>query len=110
MLQETAEGGFYRRGGEEGSGSAGGHLSTAPDDERRQREREKTTEVTPELCVGADEHRSEGERDEHSAPRTVLLARPCPCSLWQAPASASGRGSYGGGDEDGGEVWNALAG
>ena len=34
MLQEAAEGGFYRRGGEEGSGSAGGHLSPAPGDEQ----------------------------------------------------------------------------
>ena len=71
MLQEAAGGCFYRRGGEEGWGSTGGHLSTAPGDKRRQREREKTTEVTQELCAGADEHRSEAERDDHSAPHTV---------------------------------------
>ena len=67
MLQEAAEGGFYRRGGEEGSGSAGGHLSSVPGDERCQRAMEKATEVTQQLYAGADEHRNEGERDEHSA-------------------------------------------
>ena len=67
-------------------------MSTAPGDEWHQRERETTTEVTQELCAGADEHMSEGERDEHNAPRTVPLAGPCPCSLRRAPASASGRG------------------
>ena len=32
-----------------------------------------------------------GEDDEHSAPRTVALAGPCPCPLRRAPASASAR-------------------
>ena len=53
---------FYRQGDQEGSGSAGGYLSPAPGNERRQREREKTMEVTQELCAGADEHRREGEK------------------------------------------------
>ena len=48
-------------------------------------------EVKQELCAGVDEHMSEGEIDEHSAPRTVSLAGPCPCSLRRAPASASAR-------------------
>lgn len=90
MLQEAAEGGFYRRGGEEGPGSAGGHLSPAPGDERCQRAMEKATEVTQPLYAVADEHRNEGERDEHSA-RSVPLAGSCPCSLRRAPTSASGR-------------------
>ena len=79
-------------GGREGSGSAGGHLPTARGNERRQREREKTTEVTQELCAGADEQRSEGESNEHSALRTVPLAGPCPCSLRRALTLASGSG------------------
>ena len=50
------------------------------------------TEVTQELCAGADEHMSEGERDEHSAPRFVSLAGPWTFSLRRALASASTRG------------------
>ena len=60
-------GGLYRRGSKEGSGSAGGQLSLAPGDEWCQRERQKVTGFTRELCTDADEHRSEEERDEHSA-------------------------------------------
>ena len=65
----------------------------APGDKRRQREREKMTEVTQELCTGVDEHMSKGESEEHSAPRTLSLAGPCPCSLRRAPTSASARES-----------------
>ena len=59
MLQEAVEGAIYRRGGEEGSGSVGGQLSLVLGDEWCQREREKATGFTRELCTDADEHRSE---------------------------------------------------
>ena len=39
----------------------------SPGNEWRQRERGKATGFTRELCTDADEHRSEEERDEHSA-------------------------------------------
>ena len=91
VLEEGGGGGIYRRAARGRSGSTGGHLSTAPGDERRQRERGKRTELTRELLASADEHRGEGEDDEHSAQCTVFFAGPCPCPLRRAPALASAR-------------------
>ena len=42
-----------------GSGSVGGHLSAAPGDEWRQRERGKKTQLTWGLLASADEHKGE---------------------------------------------------
>ena len=100
----------YRRGGKEGSGSAGGHLSTAPGDERCQREREKTTEVTEGLCTGADEHMSEGERDKHNARALCHWPDRARACCGELPRRRAAGWSYGGGDKNGGEGWHALAG
>ena len=81
----------------------------APSDEWRQREREKTTEVTQELCAGADEHKSEGDSDKYSV-----------SSLRRSPDGARARcgelqrclapgWSYGGANEDGATLWQVAA-
>ena len=103
-------GGFYRRGGKEGSGSAGGQLSPAPGDEWCQREREKATGFTRELCTDADEHMSKEERDEHSARALCRWPDRARARCGELRHRRAAGWSYGGGDEDGGEGWHALAG
>ena len=110
MLQEAAEGGFYRRGSEEGSSSAGGHLSPAPGDERCQRAMKKATEVTQQLYAGADEHRNEGERDEHSVRALCHWPDRARARCGKLRRRRAAGWSYGDGDEDGGKGWHAVAG
>ena len=66
--------------GEGVSGSADGHLSTAPSDEWRQREGEKAAQLTRQLWASGDKHKNEEKAT--STVRTALLGWPdhaCAC-------------------------------
>ena len=66
-------------------------------------------EVTQQLYAGADEHMNEGERDEHSACALCRWLDRAHAHCGELRRQRAAGGSYGGGDEDGGEGWHALA-